>query len=47
MMQAMGDHRPPDAQETIQWLITFFLVIVAVVLFGVLVGQLLRGSGLR
>jgi hypothetical protein len=43
----MGEDQSRDGEETIQWLITFCLVIVVVVLFGVLIGQLLRGSGLR
>jgi hypothetical protein len=43
----MGDDHSPDVQETIQWLITFCLVIVAVVLSGVVIGALLRGTGLR
>ena len=42
----MGDDHSPDVQETIQWLITFCLVIVAVVLSAVVViGALLRGTG--
>ena len=47
MIAGMGNDDPPDVQETVQWLITFCLVVVAVVLFGVLVGALLRGTGLR
>ena len=43
----MADDGDPDVRETIQWLITFCLVIVAVVLSGVLIGALLRGSGVR
>ena len=43
----MAADRPQDVRETIQWLITFCLVIVVVVLFGVVIGALLRGSGLR
>jgi hypothetical protein len=38
---------PTDPAEARQWLITFFLVIVAVVLAGTLVGLLLRGTGVR
>jgi hypothetical protein len=37
----------PDPAETRQWLITFFLVIVAVTLAGTVVGALLRGTGIR
>jgi hypothetical protein len=44
---AMGDKRPPDSNEAMQWLMTLFLGPAAVVLAGVLVGMLLRGSGLR
>jgi hypothetical protein len=47
MIAVMADEGAPDLRETIQWLITFCLVIVAVVLFGVVIGALLRGSGVR
>jgi len=46
MIVAMADDGGPDLRG-IQWLITFCLVIVAVVLFGVVIGALLRGSGVR
>ena len=47
MLAGMAADRPPDASETIEWLTTFCLVVVAVVLAGILAGALLRGSGLR
>jgi hypothetical protein len=47
MIDAMADDDVPELRETIQWLITFCLVIAAVVLSGVVIGALLRGSGIR
>ncbi len=47
MLAGMEDDGSRDVGESIQWLMTFCLVIVAVVLCGVLAGVLLRGSGLR
>jgi hypothetical protein len=46
ILHRMADD-PTDPAEARQWLITFFLVIVAVVLAGTLVGLLLRGTGVR
>jgi hypothetical protein len=47
MIAPMANDDAPELRETIQWLITFCLVIAAVVLSGVVIGALLRGSGVR
>jgi hypothetical protein len=39
--------RPPDPDDAGQWLMTLFLGPLAAVLAGIVIGLLLRGSGLR
>ena len=39
--------RPRDEEDVMQWVLTFCLQVIAVVLSGILVGALLRGTGLR
>jgi hypothetical protein len=43
----MKDELPDDADEAIQWLTTLFLGPVAAVLAAIVVGLLLRDTGLR
>jgi hypothetical protein len=43
----MSANRPHDADEADQWLLTLFLGPIAVVLAGIVIGLLLRGTGLR
>jgi hypothetical protein len=43
----MKDDHSGDADDAAQWLMTLVLGPTAVVLAGVLVGLLLRGTGLR
>jgi hypothetical protein len=40
-------NRPNDADDATQWLLTLFLGPIAVVLAGIVIGLLMRGSGLR
>jgi len=47
ILAAMKDNLPGDADEAIQWLMTLFLGPVAAVLAAIVVGLLLRGTGLR
>jgi hypothetical protein len=40
-------NRPHDPDDATQWLITLFLGPTAAVLAGIVIGLLMRGSGLR
>jgi hypothetical protein len=40
-------NRPNDADDAGQWLLTLFLGPIAVVLAAIVIGLLMRGSGLR
>ena len=43
----MTENRPKDADDAGQWLLTLFLGPIAVVLAAIVIGLLMRGSGLR
>jgi len=43
----MKEERPGDADDAAQWLMTLVLGPTAVILAGILVGLLLRGTGMR
>ncbi len=43
----MTGNGPHDADDVGQWILTLFLGPIAAVLAGIVIGLLLRGSGLR
>jgi type IV secretory pathway VirB2 component (pilin) len=45
--RTMTTNRHDDADEALQWLLTLFLGPIAVTLAGIVIGLLLRGSGVR
>jgi hypothetical protein len=45
--QTVTANRPNDADDAGQWLLTLFLGPIAVVLAAIVIGLLMRGSGLR